>query len=365
MNTTKIEWTDMSVNPMRLGRGHYCEKISAGCANCYASRLQPRFGNKPFGGHRANATRPTVTLDAGRLNAVMRRRKPTRIFWCDMSDMFGEWVTDEQIAACFGVMAATPQHTHLVLTKRAERMRDWVVAHGSEVTCEWLAFKSIGHGRLAAYVCGLGARWEPEQIGDEGRVELPGYFEGVEIPWPLPNVHLGVSVEDQRAADERIPLLLDTPAAVRWISAEPLLGPVDLAPWLRPRYPSFGSMGGGSGMETLAQEAWERSWGIPGTRSERHGLDWVVVGGESGPGARPCDVAWIRSIVGQCREAGVACFVKQLGTRPVVQHPTEPGALIAAWCTDPKGGDPDEWPEDLRVRQQPNTDPGLHVSDLP
>jgi protein gp37 len=133
----------------------------------------------------------------------------------------------------------------------------------------------------------------------------------------LPNVWLGVSVENQQYADERIPLLLQTPAALRFISAEPLLGPLDLQPAVR--YAP---------------------------------IDWVIVGGESGPGARPFDLAWARSIVQQCQAAGVACFVKQVGAKPVFEG-TPVGVFEGYDYEDPKGGDPSEWPEDLRVREFP------------
>lgn len=143
--------------------------------------------------------------------------------------------------------------------------------------------------------------------------------------WPLPNVWLGVSVENQEAADERIPLLLQTPAAVRFLSCEPLLERVDLNRVPRLSHPCAPSLNG-------------------------RGIGWVIVGGESGPGARPCELAWIRSIVDQCRAAGVPAFVKQLGATPIRQ--TEDDQL---WHIerDRKGGDMNEWPPDLRVREFP------------
>jgi protein gp37 len=144
-------------------------------------------------------------------------------------------------------------------------------------------------------------------------------------------VWLGVSAEDQRRADERIPLLLRTPAAVRFVSAEPLLGPLDLSNWLR----YAGCANGGRRCELT---------GGPACRDGCFPLDWLIVGGESGPGARPCDLRWIRSLAEQCRAGGVACFVKQLGARPVGM----------AWkIRDRKGGDWDEWTDDLRVRDFP------------
>src|SRR5262245_40444774 len=131
MPKTSIQWTDFSTNPIRYGKGHYCQKISPGCAHCYASRLQPRFGNPEFGGAGGRApialtngvtNHDLLWLDPQALAAVLRRRKPTRYFWCDMSDLFGAWVPDEFIDRCFAVMALTRRHTHQILTKRPERM---------------------------------------------------------------------------------------------------------------------------------------------------------------------------------------------------------------------------------------------------
>jgi protein gp37 len=186
---------------------------------------------------------------------------------------------------------------------------------------------------------------------------------------PLPNVWLGVSVEDQRAADERIPELLATPAAVRFLSCEPLLGPVDLTPYF------FKLATSGPGWKLTSGLALEIANRVP---------DRVIVGGESGPGARPCDVAWVRSLVEQCRAAQVPAFVKQLGANvedrndagfmgedptswPIhifeddrtEEHPSDTGyqgAPVRVHLRDRKGGDPAEWPEDLRVRQMPEVD---------
>jgi protein gp37 len=155
-------------------------------------------------------------------------------------------------------------------------------------------------------------------------------------------VWLGVSVEDQRTADERIPVMLTLPAAVRWVSYEPALGPVDFA----------GEVGGDDWLGDRHDDA-------PGEA----GIDWIVVGGESGPGARPFDLAWARSTVAACKAAGTKCFVKQLGAHPVAVPVEGPFQKTTAggdpWpaqplnLRDPKGGDPSEWPEDLRVREWP------------
>jgi protein gp37 len=227
----------------------------------------------------------------------LKWRKPRRVFVNSMSDLFHEKVTDEQIAEVFAVMAACPQHTFQVLTKRAERMLEWT-------------------------------QWAGQ------------YVER----WPLPNVWGGVSVEDQGTADKRIRVLLRADWAVRFVSAEPLIGPVHLGPTL--------------------------------------GLHWVIVGGESGPGARPFDLQWARSLVRQCSDAGVACFVKQIGSRPFdssrfdiwdvhgfvgyghglsYEEAQKTAAMYVGGSVghgrvlidDRKGGDPRRWPEEIRVREFP------------
>lgn len=354
MGATSIEWTDRSVNPIRarLGGkvGHYCEKVSAGCAHCYASRMQSRFGMPPFQEQRRLDVEPF--FDVTRLDEVLRRRKPTRWFWCDMSDLFGVWVSGDWIDQCFAVMALTPQHTHQILTKRPERMREYL-AHRYRRG----AINNAACLRWNAPVWSQAAGQKPTLIGPS---------------WPLPNVWLGVSCEDQAAADARILTLRETPAAVRFVSLEPLLGPIDLY------------RGGWSLIEPLRSPS-GKSW---------PGLDWVIVGGESGPNPRPCDVAWIRRIVEQCRAAGTAVFVKQLGSNirdrndagwDATSHvwadgddagePVEPrawpdhtrgvehnprgwreeyqGAPVRVLLHSRKGGDPSEWPADLRVREWP------------
>jgi len=295
---TNISWTDVTVNPIRArlaglattkggyasGVGHYCEKVSDGCRNCFSSAMQPRFGLPEFQAQRSGKV--DVFFDASKLEEVLRIRKPRRVFWCDMSDLFGSWVPFEWIAACFGVMAATPHLTHQVLTKRPERALAFF---------EWIAAPGVASvdGESARVILAASMK-----LG--GFASLPALSA-----WPLPQVHLGVSVEDQATADERIPILFRCPAAVRWISAEPLLEPITL--WgddegvLRgPGVVVSGGMTPSTPSE--APEGYDDSY---------PGLDWIVVGGESGAGHRPCDPAWIDSIVAQCSAAGVAAFVKQ------------------------------------------------------
>lgn len=318
---TSIEWTEKTWNPVRG-----CSRVSPGCDHCYAMGQAHRYAGpgKPYDGL-TTIRRGKVdwagraVLVPGQLDVPLKRRKPTTWFVNSMSDLFHESLTNEEIAAVFGVMAACPQHTFQVLTKRPKRMREWF---------DWASLR--GCLRAALDVVPVFAGWHL------GAPTIKEAWDG--DVWPLPNVWLGVSCEDQQRADERIPHLLETPAAVRFVSAEPLLGPVDLT---RVQWP------GKHRVDVLRGGAWDFG-GVPGfvNHSDMARLHWVIVGGESGPGARPCDVGWIRSIVRQCQEADVPVFVKQLGALPV--FPEGAQRLI-----DRKGGDPAEWPSDLRVREVP------------
>lgn len=314
---TGIAWTDCTWNPVRG-----CSRVSEGCRNCYAEKIAARFCGEPespfYTFARQSPARWTgkVELVPDKLEEPLHWRKPRRVFVNSMSDLFHEKLSDRDIAAVFGVMAACPHLTFQVLTKRPENIQRM------QPTC---------HGEFGA---------------------------------AFPNVWLGVSVEDQKTADERIPLLLDTPAAVRFVSYEPALGEVsfDRGGWLRPSYSSC-QQGDRPEIAAIAKAVAAKGGWV--------GLDWVIVGGESGPKARPFDVAWARSVVEQCRAAGVPCFVKQLGANTVVpagrlRHHEWPHARFEA--TDPEhpstepwrvrlrdraGADPAEWPEDLRVREFP------------
>jgi protein gp37 len=244
-------------------------------------------------------------------------KRPQRIFVNSMSDLFHEDVPDSFIDRVFAIMACCERHIFQVLTKRPKRMLKYLRCRIPDSSEIW-----------------------PRKIWRQMPIER---FENVANNWPLPNVHLGVSIEDQRTAGERIPLLLKTPAAVRFISAEPLLGLVDLDPYI------------GEGVcfkredkshcvcwwdEETARCCSCRQWGC---------LNWVIVGGESGPGARACDVAWIRSLKDQCQTAGVPVFIKQLGS-----HSFEEDRNSKIILSDTKGGDIREFPEDLRVREYPH-----------
>jgi protein gp37 len=247
MGKTSIEWTDASWNPI-VG----CTEVSPGCANCYAARLAAtRLRNTSqyqdlatLGTHvrgqvdegltKGARWRDNVRFLPERLEEPLHWRKPRRIFVCDMGDLFHEETNIEWIDKVWDVMLRTPHHTYQILTKRARNLNAYLSSRMTGMECF------------------------------------------------LPNVWLGVSVENQHFADERIPLLLATPAAVRWISAEPLLGPVDISRFLEEDF--TGDL-------------------LNGPCQKHAALDWVVCGGESGPQARPMHPDWARSLLHQCQAA--------------------------------------------------------------
>lgn len=259
---TAIEWTDATWNPVTG-----CTKVSPGCDHCYAETLAERFRGTP--GH-PYENGFDLTLRPERLTQPLRWTRPRRIFVNSMSDLFHDDIPDDFIAKVFAVMALAPQHTFQVLTKRHGRMRSLLNHPDFKV---WVALAAMEHD-----------------------VVLSG-------PWPLPNVWLGVSVEDQQRADLRIPALLETSAAVRWLSMEPLLGPVDLTGinWRRGSITHLDVLNGRYGVPALWQQKTDKR------------IDWVVVGGESGHGARPMHPDWALSLRDQCVEAGVPYLFKQHG----------------------------------------------------
>lgn len=336
MNKTPIEWTDFTSNPLRYRDGEgktvwACVHASEGCRFCYAETMAHRLNRgEPFTAQ--NIAKVEPFLDERELRSMLTSKAITgkRVFVGDMTDLFGEWVPDEVLDRLFAAMSCRQDVSWQLLTKRASRLHEYINDSAAE-------------GRVSDE--GYQSNWPmlPEHHVRFGRTGVPG-------GWPPENVWLGVSVEDQRRADERVPLLLDTPAAVRFLSCEPLLEAVDLSGWLGVLVPN------GEGGYVVFDDHNE---GFPKT------IHWVIAGGESGPGARPCDLAWLRSIVAQCRAAGTAVFVKQLGSKPFWdgngQSPAghvylEPGAT--GWgldlLHDRKGGEPDEWPADLRVREFPH-----------
>ena len=275
---TRIEWTDAVWNPVTG-----CTKISQGRAHCYAERQARRFSG--MNGYPADEPFK-VTLHPDTLDLPLRWRKPRRIFVSSMSDLFHPDVPDEFIDQVFTTMALCSQHTFQILTKRPERM--------------------------AAYINGM--RRETIESYGETFIDIPR-LQSTPDAWPLPNVWLGVSVEDQQAADERIPLLLQTPASVRFVSAEPLLGSVDVRPYLPQRL--YVCQKCGEEVDDTALDHNDRHAYCGGTLDDNgttdDGLDWVIASGESGLGARPMEVDWARSLRDQCQAAGVAFLFKQWG----------------------------------------------------
>lgn len=266
---SKIEWTDLTQNPIRVASGgHYCEKVSPGCENCYSEAMNknPWFkGNgQPY--RHTKEGPPEMTLDTEMLASWARARKPKKRFICSMTDLFGEWVPDEMVFAILNAMDAAASQTFQILTKRAERMR-YLVNY-------WLTHrKNLIH-----------------------RKNLP------QLP---PNTWLGISAEDDRRLDERLPWLIKAQAQTRFLSLEPLLGPIIL--------------------------------------HSLQDIDWVIIGGESGPNARFMNLEWICNILDQCRAANVPVFIKQLGT---------------VWAKDigakhSKGGDWEDWHPDFWIRMWP------------
>lgn len=354
---TKIEWTDATWNPV-IG----CRHVSEGCRHCYAETMSKRLAamgqedyasildaNGRFSGKAT--TRPETLAEP------LRWKKPRMVFVNSMSDLFHEDVPFEFVAAVFGVMAACPQHTFQVLTKRPERALKFFEWCEGRDSCNGPSDLCVQHAHETQSVIDAHKDWEHVCEGDPP-------------DWPLKNVWLGVSVATQADADKNIPILLKCPAAVRFVSAEPLIEAVNLRELnavatavrdgkplvVRDQVDALGGVGGGP----LAM--------LLGYGEKRAALDWIIVGGESGPSARPCDIAWIRSIVEQCKAARVPCFVKQIGALPVIDKADiyeaanagvriPRGQKVAAFnLKDRKGGDPNEWPEDLRVREFPESE---------
>lgn len=334
MGKTSIEWTSFTWNPIRARSKHtkkagwYCEKVSPGCAGCYAESLNRWVGTGLPYNRAVSRGNLDIFLDEKVLTQPLRWKQPRRIFVCSMTDLFGEFVTDEMIDRVLAVMMLSPRHTFQVLTKRAQRMRDYFAAPDLYRRILRVADHELRPAR-------------PQLAG----IGISNPADAAFRRW----IWLGVSVEDQATADERIPLLLQTPAVVRWVSYEPALGPVDFT-----RIP----MDGGAPAESDRYLGTARGLylnPLRDTPGSHDALDWIVVGGESGPGARPFDLEWARAVLRQCAGTPTRVFIKQLGARPSV-------ACVCGWpdscrCTvslkNKKGGDPDEWPADLRVREMP------------
>ena len=267
---SKIEWTDATWNPITG-----CSIVSPGCTNCYAMKLagtRLKHHESRAGLTKESKSGPVwtgeVRFNEQWLTQPLKWSKPRMIFVCAHGDLFAEGVPDEWIDQVFAVMALAPQHTFQVLTKRPERMREYF----TDVQTRSEAIDRQMNAIAPEHWC----KRELEDYAPDGL--------------PLPNVWLGTSVEDQKRADELIPILLDTPAAIRWISAEPLLGPINLYGW--------------------CTAAWDGDIrrAKPAAR-----IQWVVAGGESGPNARPMHPDWARSLRDQCAAAGVPFLFKQWG----------------------------------------------------
>ena len=302
---SKIEWTEETWNVV-VG----CTRVSAGCDHCYAIREAHRLAGNPNGKIAGTFEGLTtvkkrgldwtgdIVFPAGRMTQPLHWRTPRRVFVNSMADLFHPAVPDEMINRIFGVMALCPQHTFQILTKRPERMKDYINSAGRE-TLVW----------IEAY-----DRAVREKRSDHE------YHKRNPVPWPLPNVWLGVSVENEDTAEERLPLLQQLLAAVRFVSYEPALGPVDWERWLQPYCPrcrdSYESADGQ--WAWLAGELWpihHCDEQIPSPRwfECRPAIDWVICGGESGSGARPMHIEWARSARDQCVEHGIPFFFKQFG----------------------------------------------------
>jgi protein gp37 len=274
MGVTSIEWTDRTWNPVSG-----CTRVSDGCLHCYIARTPPlrihgrKFDRPGIGGSTG------VELHDGRMFQPLSWRKPCKVFVCSLADLFHDRVPDEHVAKVWATMARAPRHTFQVLTKRPARMRS-------------LLSSAAFAARVAQIIGGT-----------------------ADLVWPLPNVWCGTSTENQETAGLRIPILLDTPAAVHWISAEPLLGPLDVSGWLRPS-PGCAHVGADGCCRHEASATPECHTGMTCPLTPAwHGLDWVVLGGESGPGARAMGPSWARSLRDQCASAAVPFLFKQWGGR--------------------------------------------------
>lgn len=288
---SKIEWTDATWNPITG-----CSVVSPGCTNCYAMRLAgTRMRNHPS---RKWLTKDSkagpvwtgeVRLNEEWLLQPLLWKRPRRIFVCAHGDLFHESVPDDWIDRVFAIMALAPQHTFQVLTKRSKRMRDYIGMRGGDwqiVLSESCPPGSLPITKADVY----------RHLGLSGKFD----YDPPTPAWPLPNVHLGISAEDQRRWDERWPNLQVTPAVARIVSAEPLLSDIKMR----------------------------------GAKP-----DWVIVGGESGPNARPMNPDWARSLRDQCAAAGIPFMFKQWGEWLPRSHLNPTGmansaASAVAWKSD-------------------------------
>lgn len=300
MNKTSIEWCDYTVNPIRFkpfGSERtvtMCQRKSTGCEACYAETITRRFwpkdANSPFKGYTAQGVASgEVVLEEKHLLSVLKHKKPCKIFWGDMTDLFGDWVPFEMLDKCFTVCALTPHITHMFLTKRPEIMLKYMKEMREE---GWTSgYVALGFGRPARFL--------PFAFKE---LPLNNYAH---MPWPLPNVWVGTSCENQKYADERIPIICQVPAKIHFISAEPLIGEIDLE-WPKTIYPD------GPPMCCSGRDC--GCHGMPTDPPLCYGLQLVIAGGESGPKARPMEPQWMRRLRDQCKRWRIAFFAKQMGS---------------------------------------------------
>lgn len=341
-----ISWADETWNPFRG-----CSRVSEGCRHCYAEGQAARYSGTEKSGKEQAYKGLVVVGEKGprwtgivrfvptKLSEPLRWSRHRRIFTNSMSDMFHETIPREQIASVLGVMALASNHTFITLTKRPERMRELL----NSITEEEAAY-ALASPSLALHVPVLGAARgkrisaQMREMGRDPACPNPSGLASM-FPW----MQWGVSVEDQDTANDRIPHLLQTHAMVRIVSYEPALGPVD-----------FRMLNDGSWYDREGAQCYDALTGHAYYRDGRHGLgggpalDQVIVGGESGLGARPFDVAWAEHIVEQCSDTSCVPFVKQLGSNPILS----PGPLTYP-SSHPKGADMAEWPAHLRVQRFP------------
>jgi protein gp37 len=307
MQKTAIGWTDFSANPLKYRRKSDgkvvwgCVKTSPGCAHCYSEVLALRWDRgRLFNAKNMEELEPFLDETELRKMLTYKPASGKRCFPFDMTDLFGEWVPFELIDRVFAALAFRRDVTFQILTKRAGRMEEYLRWDGHESAAE--------EERRACNCrqCSISRNMTQylEEIGCDKQTQAWGPSLYLWKNWPIPNVWLGTSVENRKNL-ERLDHLKRTPAAVRFVSFEPLLEDLgDVSPWLYSDYDRY---------------CLDDRFGIP-QDADRAKVGWAVVGGESGGGFRPCQVEWISSLVEQCRAAGVPCFVKQdSGPRPGMQ----------------------------------------------
>jgi protein gp37 len=304
MSNTRIEWTRRTWNPVTG-----CTKISPGCKHCYAERMSKRLAGR-FGYPTDDPF--SVTTHPDRLIEPLHWKKPSMIFVCSMGDLFHDDVPFEYIAAVFGVMAECSRHTFQLLSKRPEK----VLGFFKWIECQKPSFHSRGIHR--------GVKFYAAKVYDIKGIST-FQVSSEEWAWPLPNVWVGVTAEDQDMLDKRIPILLRIPASVRFVSCEPLLGPIDLSEYFI-RFRCFEC----KNEEIFSTHSCPKCGSsVAGNQHFSPSLDWVIAGGEGGPGARPMHPDWARSVRDQCIAAQVPFFFKKWGRyAPINGGFSRPGDLI-------------------------------------